>query len=46
MLASIQDAVELVRGLGGEGEETEVLVTGSLILVGGLMEVASLPLEI
>ncbi|CEQ40650.1 SPOSA6832_02278, partial [Sporobolomyces salmonicolor] len=41
VLGSIQEAVELVRGQDGE---TQVLVTGSLHLVGGVMAVADLPL--
>ncbi|ORY89056.1 FolC bifunctional protein [Leucosporidium creatinivorum] len=40
ILASIEEAVDLVRG-NGQGE-AEVLVTGSLHLVGGVMEVAGL----
>ena len=38
VLPSIQHAVEVVKTLG----ERQVLVTGSLHLVGGLMEVAGL----
>ncbi|BGP02220.1 Folylpolyglutamate synthetase [Rhodotorula toruloides] len=46
VLASIQEAVELVRreGQKGEGKSVEALVTGSLHLVGGVMAVAELPL--
>ena len=42
VLGSIQEAVELARGVEGE---VEVLVTGSLHLVGGVMAFADLPLE-
>jgi folylpolyglutamate synthase len=45
VLGSIQEAVELVRAEGKEGEkEVQALVTGSLHLVGGVMAVAELPL--
>ncbi|BGP26619.1 Folylpolyglutamate synthetase [Rhodotorula toruloides] len=46
VLASIQEAVELVRSIAteGEGRKVEALVTGSLHLVGGVMAVAELPL--
>lgn len=48
ILGSVQEAVETVRGLkaGAGAEEVEVLVTGSLLLIGGLMEVAKFPMEI
>lgn len=36
---TIQDAIEGVRSVGGAGQETAVLVTGSLHLVGGVLEV-------
>ncbi|KAF8477405.1 Mur ligase [Kalaharituber pfeilii] len=36
---SLEEAVEVARGLAGEGEETVVLVTGSLHLVGGVLTV-------
>lgn len=46
VLGSIEDAVKQVRGLAKDGQEVEVLVTGSLILIGGLMEVAGFPMEV
>jgi folylpolyglutamate synthase/dihydropteroate synthase len=46
ILGSIQEAVETVRGLKSGEQEVEVLVTGSLLLIGGLMEVARFPMEI
>lgn len=50
ILSSIEDAVKLVRNLttnaGGEEKKVEVLVAGSLHLVGGLMAVAEVPLDI
>ncbi|KAF8458804.1 Mur ligase [Kalaharituber pfeilii] len=36
---SVEEAVEVARGLAGEGEELVVLVTGSLRLVGGVLVV-------
>ena len=46
VLGSVQEAVETVRGLKTGSEEVEVLVTGSLLLIGGLMEVAKFPIEV
>lgn len=43
VLSSIEDSVELVRGLHGE---FDVLVTGSLHLVGGVMAVAEVGLKL
>lgn len=40
VLGSVEEAVELARREGGD-----VLVTGSLHLVGGVMEVARLPIS-
>ncbi len=56
VLPSIEHAVELVEGLIGKGSgeeqsgddrrvDVDVLVTGSLHLVGGVMEVAKLPVS-
>lgn len=42
VLGSIEEAVVVARGLEGR---TEVLVTGSLHLVGGTMAFAELPLD-
>lgn len=44
VLPSIQHAVELVAKVNNEGQdrETDVLVTGSLHLIGGVFEVAGL----
>ena len=42
VLGSIQEAVEIARGVEGG---VDVLVTGSLHLVGGVMAFAELPLE-
>ena len=42
---SIEQAIEVVRGIGSEGEGkggVDVLVTGSLYLVGGVIGVAGL----
>lgn len=46
ILPSIEDAVKLVRNLATEDKKVEVLVAGSLHLVGGLMAVAEVPLDI
>ncbi len=46
ILGSVQEAVETVRELKSASEEVEVLVTGSLLLIGGLMEVARFPMEV
>lgn len=43
VLGSIEEAVKLARA---GGEEVDVLVCGSLHLVGGVMAVAELPLEL
>lgn len=43
VLSSIEEAVSVVRILEGE---TDVLVTGSLHLVGGVMAIAELPLDL
>ena len=44
VLPSIEHAMRVVRGIGSEGdnEEVRVLVTGSLHLIGGVIEVAGL----
>jgi len=43
VLPSIEHAVKLVRRLRGENDKpVDALVTGSLLLVGGLIEVANL----
>lgn len=43
VLPSIEHVVRVVRGIGSEGEEgVDVFVTGSLHLVGGVIEVAGL----
>jgi folylpolyglutamate synthase len=43
VLPSIEHAVRTVRGIKSEGEEeVDVLVAGSLHLVGGITEVAGL----
>lgn len=42
ILPSIQHAVELVEKENREGDRTDVLVTGSLHLIGGIFEVAQL----
>lgn len=42
VLPSIEHAVGVVRGEISSGRPVEVLVTGSLHLVGGLIEVAGL----
>ena len=43
VLPSIEHAIRVVRGVGSEGGEgVDVLVTGSLHLVGGVIEVAGL----
>jgi len=43
VLPSIEHAVRVVRGIGLEGGEgVDVFVTGSLHLVGGVIEVAGL----
>lgn len=43
VLPSIEHAVKLVRRLRGENDKpVDVLVAGSLLLVGGLIEVADL----
>lgn len=44
ILRSIQDAIQLVRSEAKKGE-VDVLVTGSLLLVGGVFSVAELPLD-
>ena len=43
VLPSIEHAVRIVRGIESEGNEAvDVLATGSLLLVGGVIEVAGL----
>jgi folylpolyglutamate synthase len=42
ILPSIQHAVELVEKVNGDAGQTDVLVTGSLHLIGGIFEVAQL----
>jgi folylpolyglutamate synthase len=42
VLPSIEHAVRVVRAEAGSGKPVDVLVTGSLHLVGGLIEVARL----
>ena len=43
VLPSIKHAIRVVRGVGSEGDEgVDVLVAGSLQLVGGVIEVAGL----
>ncbi|KAK4703412.1 folylpolyglutamate synthase, partial [Phenoliferia sp. Uapishka_3] len=46
VLPSIEDAVEQVRGMSRNGEVVDCLVTGSLILVGGVFAVTELPLDL
>lgn len=45
VLPSIEDAVKLVRGLAKDAD-VDALVTGSLILVGGVFAVTDLPLDL
>ena len=45
VLPSIEDAVSLARGLA-KSADVDVLVTGSLILVGGVFAVTELPLDL
>ena len=44
VLPSIEHAIRVVRGIAseGNGQEVDVLVTGSLYLVGGVIKVAGL----
>ena len=44
VLPSVEHAIRVVRGIGSEGdnEEVRVLVTGSLHLIGGVIEAAGL----
>lgn len=42
ILPSIQHAVELVQQVNKSGPDADVLVTGSLHLIGGVFEVANL----
>ena len=43
VLPSIEHAIKAVRGINSEGNEgVDILVTGSLLLVGGVIEVAGL----